>query len=479
MINKIIGSIYNKLWLHPTNPFIDLVSDPIYPLPPSYKPYPIEYFPTSDNYEKQTKVEEEGKKKKWLVIHYGGSDNDLARYIFRDLDELEKVGSDHNTHIVSLLDMGKQFGMPFEGARVFYVKQDNQKDIINSPVIKKFRQVDTSDPKFMATLIKEIIRRFPADNIALIISNHGVGWKGIVTDDSAGSKFMHIDELREALGEVVKSTGKKIDVVAFDACLMAMAEVGYELKDVAKYMVASEEIEGGNGYEYSVLFSKAMKNLQSANLAKINMGPEEFAKLIVHAAKEYSNDIRTISAVDLEKANNLAKAMDSFAKTLIPKFDHYKVATIIEQIKNSNNQQNSTQTQDIQKLKQEIKDLLKLPNLPENLDDLISTLDYNDAKRIKDKIPMVQSFRRGFKDLKHFMKLIQEDNEISEEVRKKASKVMETIDEYVIAEFHNSWFPNANGVSVDLSLLGDPVEQYKQTLIAKDTNWDELIEKIS
>ncbi|MFN3996125.1 MAG: clostripain-related cysteine peptidase, partial [bacterium] len=274
-----------------------------------------------DSYNAETKVEEEGKKKKWLVIHYGAGDNNLASFIFSDTDELEKVGSDGNTHVISILDVGKQWGVPFRGARIFYLKQDDQTGKINSPIMKNLGQVNMADPKFMAEVIKEVIKRFPAENIAIIIGDHGAGWEGAVEDDSAGGKFMKIGEIREALEEVSKSIGKKIDVLAFDACLMAMAEVGYELKNAVKYMVASEQLEGGGGYNYTILFSKAManaiKNLQSASLLKIKVGPEEFAKIIVEAAKEYSYDIETISAVNLDKAVDLAKAINSFAETVL------------------------------------------------------------------------------------------------------------------------------------------------------------------
>ena len=42
----------------------------------------------------------------------------------------------------------------------------------------------------------------------------------------------------------------KVDVLAFDACLMQMAEVAYEVKDLADYVVGSEETEPGPGYPY-------------------------------------------------------------------------------------------------------------------------------------------------------------------------------------------------------------------------------------
>lgn len=515
----------NKISFPLVDPFLPYYSEPH--ISPKNS-LPVSQVELDDKYNIQQKVEEEGKKKKWLVIHYGAGDNNLASYIFSDVDELEKVGSDNNTHIVSILDVGKWYGVPFKGARIFYLKKDNVSGKINSPVIKNLGQVNTADPKFMASVIKEIIKRFPAENIAIFIGDHGAGWEGAVEDDSAGGKFMKLGEIREALEEVSRAIGKRIDVLAFDACLMAMAEVGYELKDAVKYMVASEQLEGGEGYNYTILFSKAMadaiKNLQQAIFLKIKLGPEEFSKLIVNAAKEYSHDIETISAVDLDKVYNLANSINSFAETVMSRIKEYEIHSVLNGYQKL--------VDDLQKLKEEknnpdydkIVEILKnyntlikalsvaLGTVPKNAEDLEShvnqlkefdkkltgllnayatlnisskiqelfgELNSTDAIKIKEKITKTQHFYGTFRDLKHFMQLIVDDQTISAEVREKAQQVIKALDEYVIAEFHVSKYPNANGVTIELPSYGGAKTEYKETLFAKDTKWDELLDKLA
>lgn len=479
-----------------------------------------------DSYNFERKVEEEGKKKKWLVIHYGAGDNNLARFIFSDVDELEKVGSDINTHVVSILDVGKQWGVPFKGARVFYLQKDDQSGKINSPVLKNLGQINSADPEVMANLIKEVIRKFPAENIAIFIGDHGAGWEGAVEDDSAGGKFMKIWEIREALEKVSKELGKKIDVLAWDACLMAMAEVGYELKDVVKYMVASEQLEGGGGYNYTILFSKAMaeaiKEIQQASLLKIKVGPEEFAKLIVNAAKEYSNDIETISAVDLDKVQELANAINSFSQEVIQLTKDAQIAKMLEGFKKlseklqqinktevnyeklveilsnysklvevlgtilgNNSKIDSNLLNQVEQLKQAQNKLNELISVYSTLDlshkiqEVFSELNTQDAKKIKEKITKTQQFYGSFRDLKHFMELIVKDETISKNIRDKAEGVIKALNEYVIAETHVPKYPNANGVTIELPSWGGPKSEYKETLFAKDTKWDEMLEKLN
>lgn len=45
----------------------------------------------------------------------------------------------------------------------------------------------------------------------------------------------------------------KLDIIGFDACLMAMYEVGSVMAPYAHYLLASELLEPGQGWDYSSL----------------------------------------------------------------------------------------------------------------------------------------------------------------------------------------------------------------------------------
>jgi hypothetical protein len=47
----------------------------------------------------------------------------------------------------------------------------------------------------------------------------------------------------------------KLDIIGFDACLMAMYEVGSTLAPYGRYLLASELLEPGHGWDYSALGS--------------------------------------------------------------------------------------------------------------------------------------------------------------------------------------------------------------------------------
>ncbi len=363
-------------------------------------------------------------KKKWLVLLYSAGDNNLYSYLFDDIDELETVGSDKNTHVVVLADQGK-YGKQWKGAKIFYLQPDNQKGKINSPELEDLGHVNTADPEFMGQKIGELIKKYPASYVTVIISDHGAGWEGAIEDDYPSNKFMSLSEIKQALQKAVEIGGKKIDVLGWDACLMAMAEVGYELKDVAKYMVASEQLEGADGWPYGTIFSSTLKDVlkvaQQMMLINLDLEPEDFAKMIVKAAENFTHSIKTLSAVNLDQAQEVAQKTDELAKSIL---------------------QNPASW-----------------------------------SKIKNAIRQTEKFYGSFRDLGHFAKILQ-TLDIDENIKQKALELEKTLSSYVVKEFHTSAHPNATGVSIEMPTYGLS-SSYQQTQFAKDTLWDEMLREVS
>ena len=73
--------------------------------------------------------------------------------------------------------------------------------------------------------------------------------RAIAYDDTSRD-FLDNLELKRVLEQVKANAGRPIDVLGFDACLMSMIEIGYELRDLAGHVVGSEQTEPGNGWPY-------------------------------------------------------------------------------------------------------------------------------------------------------------------------------------------------------------------------------------
>jgi hypothetical protein len=142
--------------------------------------------------------------------------------------------------------------------------------------------------------------------------------RAIAFDDTS-KDFLDNIEMKKVLQVITKDLGRKIDILGMDACLMSMAEVGYQIRDSVDVTVGSEEVEPGDGWPYDMI----LKELT----ARPEMTPKELASLIVEkylASYGADSDV-TQSACDLSKCDELAGAMDRLAKALIPGFSNANV----------------------------------------------------------------------------------------------------------------------------------------------------------
>lgn len=366
-------------------------------------------------------------KKKWTVLLYSAADNNLEDVLLQDAMDLESVGSDTNTHVLLQIDRGRYPSSEsgaWGGCRRFYLEKDSDSSNINSPVLEDLGQVNMADPRTLSEFVQWGVNNYPADHYFLIVSDHGGGWEGVIDDGSHGS-WMKTKVFAEAIADAEKNTGKKLDIIGFDACLMASTEVGYELKDGANFLVASEETEGAEGWPYTQIFtSRILNSMQRALRQKLDMPADEVAKKIIKEAEGFQGDLPTLSAADLTKMKDLAAATDEFAGCLI-----------------------ATDTP-----KETIKSLIK----------------------------QVESFS-GFKDQYDFAEKMVNSPEVSDEALKAAAqKMMNAIKNTVIAEQHASDREGAHGLTVELPSwsYSPPDGDYKDLKFSQDTKWDEFLGKL-
>jgi len=363
---------------------------------------------------------ETGVKKKWTFLHYGAGDNNLSSYIYKDADEMEAVGSDANTHIISQLDQSRG------NCKRFYIQKDTKPGTITSPVLEDMGPaVDMSNPKTLTDFLVWGQKTFPGEHVALIIGDHGGGTAGAVADDrNGGAGMMKPAELEKAIKDAEAQTGKKIDVLGFDCCLMANTEVAYQLKDAADFMVASEESEGGLGWPYNnVLNDKVLAGIQEALKHKINVPPKEFAKKITEDAEGVQGDLPTMSTIDLSKMTEVAQKMNTFSQAILD------------------------------------------TNTP--------------MSELKSLVYKTQEFS-GFKDIYDFTQQVAGSATITDEKLKAAAKdVMASIQTAVLAEQHSTQYPGSHGLQIELKTYGGPSSEYKELAFAKDTKWGDAMAKIT
>ena len=250
--------------------------------------------------------------KKWTVMVYSCSDNNLYRFMQEDLNESEKVGSTDQMNVIAYTDH-----RPKGGNAGFYEVKQNDTPGFTSPVLVDRGNRNLGDPNELSEFIQWGMKNSPAENFMVIMSDHGGAWQGGMSDDGSGG-MMSTPQIEAGLKSAREATGRQIDVLGFDACLMANMEVAHQLKDEAKFMVASEETEGGAGWQYNRVLSKTMlEGADMAMRARLDYTPREMVEGVVRMAQANQGDLATMTAIDMSKVGALNTAVNDFGNALL------------------------------------------------------------------------------------------------------------------------------------------------------------------
>jgi hypothetical protein len=266
---------------------------------------------------------------RWTFLVYINGANDLEPFSGLNLNQMEQVGSTGDVNIVvQVKRIANRYDRNFPDwndteARRFYVTKDADAGRIRSQQLGDKFAADMGKPETLRAFVDWGVANYPADRLCLVIWNHGAGWRkvrtggpltrGVSYDDTTGS---HIDTI--ALPNAVALPGgRRWDVLAFDSSLMQMAEVAYEIRNQARFIVGSEESPPGEGYPYHRFLARLV--------ADPDMDGRTFGGHIVDetiAAYGPNSDI-THSVLDASNLDAIAPALNALAGALLAAKDTY------------------------------------------------------------------------------------------------------------------------------------------------------------
>lgn len=248
----------------------------------------------------------------WTILQYSMADNNLEEFMMADLEELAEVGSQDGLTIVALVDRSaEESDVPlgdagdWVGGRLLDVGQGTFTELAD------LGDTNTGDPAVLADFITQAFTENPADHYGLVISDHGASWPGIGPDDSFGDS-LELTELQTALAEGLAGAGvERLDVIGFDACLMANYEVASAMAPYADRMIASQQLEPGHGWDY-----RAFEVLADGADAD-TFGRAVIDGFAAQAVESGTDQDITLSLLDLTQMGPLDDAMDAFAAALV------------------------------------------------------------------------------------------------------------------------------------------------------------------
>jgi hypothetical protein len=244
----------------------------------------------------------------WTVMVYVNAKNNLESFGLGDVNEMEKVGSTDQVKIAVELGRIKGYDSSdgdWTGQRRYIIQKDADPKAVTSPILQDIPKADMGDWKHLVDFIGWAKQNAPAKHYMLVVWNHGSGWlknvkkdnwlRGISYDDESGNHMTTPD-----MGSALAAAGK-LDIYASDACLMQMAEVGYQIRDYTDFVVGSEETEPGDGYTYDTLLGPLA--------AKPGMPAAELAKLTAEAYTAHYTSINQGATQSAVKAATLSRLL--------------------------------------------------------------------------------------------------------------------------------------------------------------------------
>ncbi len=220
----------------------------------------------------------------------------------RDLDEMQAVLPADGSLEVLLLAGGAEAwhnGFPADEAGLYRLTQEGPEKLASAGARSM------GDPETLRWFLEAADGLAGSPRRALILWDHGGGpLLGVCFDEryqrNGTPDSLSLPELAQALADSF-CAGRKLEWIGFDACLMATAETAAAVAPYAEYMVASQEPEPADGWDYAFL----------AGLAE--MEPEEAVSAVVasyRAAYRDGLDSVSLSAVDLQAVAELLPELD-------------------------------------------------------------------------------------------------------------------------------------------------------------------------
>lgn len=200
----------------------------------------------------------EPQKTRTLMVYLAG-DNNLSGHMQKNISSMMSAWKkSYNANIVIYFDAPN-------AAPELYTFRFKGKEV-EKQVLKTYEEMDSADPEVLKKILNEMQDLYPSDSYGLILGSHASGWipsggfgrsnrmlyaEPVLTrsfgTDYTGPSQMDTRDMAKA----IPFNKENLEFILFDACLMSSIEVLYDLRDKAKYVIASPAELPAPGFPYA------------------------------------------------------------------------------------------------------------------------------------------------------------------------------------------------------------------------------------
>ena len=252
----------------------------------------------------------------WTILVYLNATNDLEAHSFKTFEQMAKVGGSGNVRI--LVEYGRPQRHYPEGetpafggwSKTLRFAVGKDMEPTEGEAVEDLGQVNMADPQTLADFLDWGLTwpSSPSTHTMLVIwsprqsrqmSHNGLWY--VSHDEDTGDK-LYMREIQEVLARY----NGHLALIGFDAGLAGMLENAYALRDSGSIMLASEDIEPGDGWSYDGFLGPLR--------AERHVTPDRLARLMVDSYRNCYGDreAATLSAIDLTKVAPVAQAVSQF-----------------------------------------------------------------------------------------------------------------------------------------------------------------------
>ncbi|MFA6990979.1 MAG: clostripain-related cysteine peptidase [Candidatus Babeliales bacterium] len=280
----------------------------------------------------------------WTMLVYIAADNNLAPYASYNMNDMAAgLASLNGVNILV------QWEQPSNNKTWRYKITPGGKIEVGSLT----SEMGYNPAKELVSSMEWAIKNYPANNYALILWDHGSGiedflpgsrniisgssWlnfmpslaeRGILYDDSQSTCLTN-QGLTSALTQIKSLLGKNLDLIAMDACLMAMVEVTYQMKGLVNIFVGSQQTIPGYGFPYSQ-FIKPL-SLNPAGTTSLQLAQSMVSSYKNFYTSQMPTPDFTLSAINVASIDLIKQNINQFitAVAACSKIDKTKTKNII------------------------------------------------------------------------------------------------------------------------------------------------------
>jgi clostripain len=277
-------------------------------------------------------IDEQRPSREWTIMLYAAVDNDWESDFMPDVSAMRRgLNGTSDPEVLLLIDRSPKYsddaqalGEDFADTRLYRLTAGGAQRLSGEPELagltaRSAVELDTGDAIVLRDFVRWGKRRYPARHFALWLVSHGEGPR-CCPDETSGEDQLFTAEITDVLTQ-----DESVDVLGFDACLMAGIENAYQWrrrpgKFGADFLLASASVSSSWPYEEIFAHFRSAEGASSLDARGLcALVVDEVRRQILEGRsgdRGLERDLQSFGSFDLALVADAKSCVDALARRL-------------------------------------------------------------------------------------------------------------------------------------------------------------------